>query len=109
VSGPIPDDLGRFEVTGAEPDRWRYRTPSLRNVTLTAPYMHDGSLATLRDVIAFYAGGGAPNPGLDPRIRPLALDAGDVDDLLAFLDSLTGSDVEALVLDAFAAPIGEAR
>ena len=109
LSGPIRDDLGRFEVTQQEADRWRYRTPSLRNVALTSPYMHDGSLATLREVVAFYDRGGVPNPGLDPRIRPLGLDTAQVADLLAFLDSLTGGDVDALVGDAFAAPIGESR
>ncbi len=99
-------DLGRYEVTGLPADRWRYRTPSLRNVALTAPYMHDGSLASLRDVLMFYNRGGVPNEGLDPLIRPLGLTDGEIDDLLAFLQSLTGSNVDALVADAFAAPIG---
>lgn len=99
-------DLGRYEVTGLPGDRWRYRTPTLRNVELTAPYMHDGSLATLRDVILFYARGGVPNEVLDPLIVPLNLSDGDIDDLVAFLESLTGSNVEALVSDAHAAPVG---
>ncbi|MGI9233868.1 MAG: cytochrome-c peroxidase, partial [Woeseiaceae bacterium] len=59
-------DLGRYEVTGLPADRWRYRTPILRNVALTAPYMHDGSLASLRDVLEFYNRGGVPNEVLDP-------------------------------------------
>ncbi|MFN0085053.1 MAG: cytochrome-c peroxidase [Blastocatellia bacterium] len=83
-------DLGRFEQTRAEADRGAFRTPSLRNVARTAPYMHDGSLKTLKDVIDFYIGGGSSNPQLDPEIRPLALSARDRDDLLAFLESLTG-------------------
>ena len=99
-------DLGRYEVTGLPEDRWRYRTPSLRNVALTAPYMHDGSLATLRDVLLFYNGGGVANEGLDPLIGPLGLTDSEISDLLAFLRSLTGSNVDALVSDAHAAPIG---
>jgi len=99
-------DLGRYEVTGSPADRWRYRTPTLRNVELTAPYMHDGSLASLRDVLEFYNRGGVPNDVLDPRIRPLGLSGAEIDDLLAFLLSLTGSNVDALVADAFAAPVG---
>ena len=99
-------DLGRYEVTGRPDDRWRYRTPTLRNVALTAPYMHDGSLATLRDVLLFYDRGGVPNEVLDPLISPLQLSAAEIDDLLAFLQSLTGSNVDALVSDAHAAPVG---
>ncbi len=102
-----PNDLGRYEVTLDPADRWRFRTPSLRNVELTAPYMHDGSLRSLDDVVAFYDAGGVPNEGLDPRIRPLGLDAGERADLVAFLRSLTGSEVPTLVRDAFAAPIGD--
>ncbi len=99
-------DLGRYEVTGLPADRWRYRTPSLRNVALTAPYMHDGSLSALRDVVQFYNRGGVPNEVLDPRIRPLGLTSAEIDDLLAFLESLTGSNIDDIVADAFAAPIG---
>ncbi len=99
-------DLGRYEVTGMPEDRWRYRTPTLRNVALTAPYMHDGSLTTLRDVLDFYNRGGVPNEVLDPLIEPLGLSAVEIEDLLAFLRSLTGSNVDVLVSDAHAAPIG---
>ncbi len=99
-------DLGRYEVTGDPDDRWRYRTPSLRNVALTAPYMHDGSLATLREVLLFYNRGGVPNENLDPLIGPLGLTDTEISDLLTFLQSLTGSNVDDLVTDAFAAPIG---
>jgi cytochrome c peroxidase len=108
VSESPPPDLGRYEITLDPADRWRYRTPGLRNVALTAPYMHDGSLATLREVVDFYARGGVPNEGLDPRIRPLDLSEEEKRDLVAFLESLTGGDVEELVADAFAAPIGDA-
>lgn len=107
VSSPPPNDLGRYEITGDPADRWRYRTPTLRNVALTAPYMHDGSLATLSEVVDFYDRGGVANEGLDPRVRPLGLSPREKQDLVAFLESLTGSDVAALVSDAFAAPVGE--
>ena len=99
-------DLGRYEVTGRPEDRWRYRTPTLRNVALTAPYMHDGSLATLRDVLLFYNRGGVRNEALDPLIERLGLSDAEIEDLLAFLRSLTGSNVDMLVSDAHAAPIG---
>ena len=69
--------------------------------------MHDGSLATLRDVVEYYNRGGVPNQLLDPRVHPLGLSAGDVDNLVAFLMSLTGDDVDRLVADAFAVPIGD--
>ena len=107
VSEPRPSDLGRYEITQRPADRWKYLTPTLRNVALTAPYMHDGSLATLRDVVAFYDTGGFPNEERDPLIRPLGLRPAEVDDLVAFLESLTSRDVAALVEDAFAAPIGD--
>jgi cytochrome c peroxidase len=99
-------DLGRYEVTRHPDDRWKYRTPTLRNIALTAPYMHDGSLPTLRDVVLFYNDGGVPNEVLDPLIAPLGLNDIEIDDLLAFLQSLTGDNVDALVADAHAAPIG---
>ena len=99
-------DLGRYEVTGRPEDRWKYRTPSLRNVALTAPYMHDGSLQTLRDVVQFYNRGGVPNEVLDPLIAPLNLSDREIEDVVAFLRSLTGSNVDMLVRDAHAAPVG---
>ena len=105
VATPL-SDLGRYEVTGIPADRWKYRTPGLRNVALTAPYMHDGSLPTLEAVVRFYAVGGIPNDDLDPLVRPLNLSAAEIGDLVAFLEQLTGSNVAALVADAFAAPIG---
>ena len=109
VSERPPSDLGLYEITQDPADRWKYRTPSLRNVGLTAPYMHDGSLASLGDVVSFYDAGGTPNETLDPLIRPLGLSANQRDDLVSFLEALTGSDVNTLVSDAFAAPIGDAR
>ena len=84
-------DLGRFEVTRQPDDRGRFKTPSLRNVALTAPYMHDGSLATLDVVIDFYDRGAGTNPNLDDQIRPLALSREERQALVAFLRALTGS------------------
>lgn len=81
-------DEGRLAVTGSPADRGRFKTPALRDVSRHAPYMHDGSLATLRDVVAFYNRGGTPNPWRTQRLRPLGLTSGDVDDLIAFLEAL---------------------
>jgi cytochrome c peroxidase len=107
ASEPRPSDLGRYEISGDPNDRWKYKTPGLRNVALTAPYMHDGSLATLRDVVEFYDAGGEPNELLDPAIAPLGLDEKAKDDLVAFLESLTGSNVSTIVADGLAAPVGD--
>jgi cytochrome c peroxidase len=104
-----PNDLGLYEITEQPQDRWKYRTPTLRNVALTAPYMHDGSMASLREVIEFYNAGGVPNEVLDPLIRPLGLSENEIADLVAFLESLTGGNVDELVEDAFAAPVGDPR
>jgi cytochrome c peroxidase len=82
-------DWGRAEVTGKPEDKGAFKTPTLRNVALTAPYMHDGSLATLDDVIEHYNKGGIPNPYLDPEIRPLHLSEREKKDLVEFLKSLT--------------------
>lgn len=83
-------DPGRQAQTKLEADRGAFRTPSLRNVARTSPYMHDGRLKSLREVIDFYIGGGSSNPQLDPSIRPLILSAAERDDLEAFLEALTG-------------------
>ena len=109
VAEPKPADLGRYEITQNPADRWKYRTPSLRNVALTAPYMHNGSFGTLEDVVRFYNAGGVPGETLDTLIRPLGLDDAEIGALVEFLKSLTGTNVEALVLDAYAAPVGDAQ
>jgi cytochrome c peroxidase len=101
------NDIGRYEATGNPQDRWRYRTPSLRNVAITAPYMHDGSLPDLAAVLAYYNQGGVPHPGQDPRIQPLAMDAAALSDLEAFLRSLTGDNVAALRADGRSQVIGD--
>lgn len=79
---------GRAAVTGADDDRGKWKTPTLRSVRLTAPYMHDGSIKTLEEVVAFYARGGNPNPHLDPKMKPLDLSDRDRAALVAFLKSL---------------------
>jgi cytochrome c peroxidase len=84
-------DAGRFTVTKDRADRAAFKTPTLRDVARTAPYMHDGSLATLEDVVEFYDRGGRPNPFLDREIRPLGLSADERRDLVAFLNALTGT------------------
>ena len=87
---------GAFDVTRDPADLGAFRTPSLRNVALTAPYMHDGSLPTLDAVIDHYARGGVGSPREDPRIHGFALDADERADLIAFLQSLTD---DAFVID----------
>jgi len=99
-------DLGRMDITNDPKDLYAFKTPGLRNVALTAPYMHDGSLRTLEDVVQFYTEGGIANPDLDPRIKPLVLDAAEAAALVSFLESLTGDNIEALTEDARSAPIG---
>ena len=82
-------ELGRFAVTGRISDLGRFKTPTLRNVAVTAPYMHDGSLKTLEEVVEFYDKGGEANDFLDGGIRPLKLTEQEKKDLVEFLKSLT--------------------
>ena len=95
-------DQGLIEVTHRGADMGKFRVPTLRNVALTAPYMHDGSLATLEAVLDHYVRGGRRNPHLDARIRPIALSPAERSDLLAFLASLT--DREFVENPEFSAP-----
>ncbi len=80
---------GRFAVTGREEDRGRFKTPTLRGLALTAPYMHDGSLSTLEEVVEFYRRGGRPNTHLDPLLQPIAMSDEDARHLVAFLRALS--------------------
>jgi cytochrome c peroxidase len=89
-------DLGRYGETKNESDKGAFKTPILRNVAETAPYMHDGSLKTLKSVVDFYAGGGNSNPYLDKQIKEIKLSGPERADLVAFLKSLTG-DMPAAV------------
>lgn len=82
-------DVGRYEVTQERADWGAFKTPMLRNIALTSPYMHDGSLNTLEEVVDFYDRGGNPNPNLSPGIKPLFLDDEERKALVAFLQSLT--------------------
>jgi cytochrome c peroxidase len=85
--------LGRFLITKKEPDTAAFKTPDLRNVLVTGPYFHDGSQETLWDVVDHYnKGDGLNNPYLDKDIQPLALTEADIDDLVAFMASLTSPE-----------------
>lgn len=89
------NDQGLIDVTHRAADMGKFRVPTLRNVALTAPYMHDGSLTTLEQVIDHYARGGRKNPRQDSRIRPLFLSQTERADLIAFLRSLTDREFVA--------------
>lgn len=84
-------ELGRFNVTHNIKDLGKFKTPTLRNIALTAPYMHDGSMKTLEEVIEYYdkGGNGQLNPFIDPAIFPLHLTAQEKRDLVSFLNALT--------------------
>ena len=85
-------DMGRFMATGSAADENHFKTPTLRGLALTAPYMHDGSFATLREVVEYYnEGGNRRAPGLDERLEPLGLSEEQVGYLVAFLEALTPS------------------
>jgi cytochrome c peroxidase len=94
-------DRGLFDKTHIRSDMGRFRAPTLRNIAVTAPYMHDGSVRTLDAAVAHYAAGGVVSPLKSPRLRGFALSAEDVADLVAFLNSLTDRDF--LANPAFAA------
>lgn len=91
-------ELGRFALTRDFDDLGSFKTPTLRNVAVTAPYMHDGSLATLREVVEHYNNGGVTEPGdpvndfLSGGIRPLNLTDEEIDDLVAFMEALTSPE-----------------
>jgi cytochrome c peroxidase len=86
----IGDDAGRFDATKDEADRGKFKTPSLRNVALTAPYFHDGHAKTLEEAITLMAKGGAVSPPKDPLLKPVKWDAKQVAQVKAFLESLSG-------------------
>lgn len=83
-------DSGRFVVTQEPADRGAFKTPTLREVARTAPYMHDGGLATLEAVVDYYDRGGNANSGLDAIVRPIGLLVDDKRALVAFLRALSG-------------------
>jgi len=90
------NDVGRFEITEIPEDSWKYKTPSLRNLTVSAPYMHDGSLTTLKEVVEFYNRGGDDNPEKDALMIPLAMTIDEQSSLVAFLKTLTGENIKVL-------------
>lgn len=86
-----PPHIGREKVTGNPRDRGKFKTPALREIARTAPYMHDGSVNTLEEVIDLFNKGGIANSNLEPVIRPLGLTSEEKKDLIAFLRSLNGN------------------
>ena len=100
-------DLGRHEIVKLAITRGAFKTPTLRDVARRPPYMHDGSQATLKDVVAFYDRGGLANSSLSPMMRPLGLTGAERDDLAAFLESLSG-EIDPRVLARPVLPAGPA-
>ncbi len=86
-------DLGRYEITKQAADKGAFKTPTVRDITKTAPYMHDGSQQTLEEVVTFYNIGGEKNKWLDFRMVPLNLTAKEQQDLVAFMKALDSQDV----------------
>lgn len=91
--GPQKEDLGRYNITLRESDKGAFKTPTLRSITETAPYMHDGAFATLEEVIDFLDKGGEANPQLSHLMKPLGLSPQEKTDLIAFLQALTGEPI----------------
>ncbi|EDP76342.1 cytochrome c peroxidase [Hydrogenivirga sp. 128-5-R1-1] len=89
----IDRDLGLYFITKKEKDRGAFKTPTLRNVALTPPYMHNGVLKSLREVVEFYNRGGGNVPNKDPRLKPLNLTEEEKEALVAFLEALTCENV----------------
>jgi cytochrome c peroxidase len=109
LSGPTifsgampPDPEAFFHDTGVSAKPGRFRAPTLRNIAVTAPYMHDGSIGTLKEVIQHYSRGGRPRPEKSGRVSGFAISAAETDDLIAFLESLT--DQRFLTNPAFSNP-----
>lgn len=92
--GPMKEDLGRYNVTRADKDKGAFKTPTLRSITETAPYMHDGAFKTLEEVVDFLDQGGGSNPRLSPLMRPLGLTTEEKADLVMFLKALTGEPIK---------------
>jgi cytochrome c peroxidase len=86
-------ELGRYAVTGQQTDIGAFKTSTLRDVELTSPYMHNGSLKTLIDVVRFYNRSGNANSHLDTRMQPLHLTDAEINDLVEFMRALTSDDV----------------
>ncbi len=95
---PQYNDIGRERVTGMPTDRHKFRVPTLRNIEATFPYMHDGRLGTLEDVLDFYESGMVDSPTLDDQFRQadgsigISFEAGDKEKIIAFLKALTDNN-----------------
>ncbi|WKZ19515.1 MAG: cytochrome-c peroxidase [Candidatus Jettenia sp. CY-1] len=94
ADGPVKEDLGRYNVTKNESDKGAFKTPTLRNIAETAPYMHDGFFPTLFEVVQFYNVGGGRSENKSPHIHSLRLTPEEVNDLIEFLKALTGELVQ---------------
>jgi cytochrome c peroxidase len=94
-------DEGRAKVTKADVDRGAFKTPTLPEVTKRAPYLHDGSMATLREVVEHYNKGGTKNPFLSPKMMPLGLTPPEVDALVAFMQALDGEGYQDVAPTSF--------
>ncbi|QPJ64724.1 MAG: cytochrome-c peroxidase [Candidatus Nitrohelix vancouverensis] len=97
--GPLKEDLGRFNVTKNPDDKGAFKTPGLRHVSRSAPYMHDGSLATLEDVIDFYNRGGDVETNRSPMMTPLGLSKQEKADLVEFMKALEGEAIEPTLVE----------
>jgi cytochrome c peroxidase len=106
LTDPKTSEIGRFAVTRTFDDLGSFKTPTLRNVAVTAPYMHDGSLKTLRDAVVHYNNGGVTVEGdpvndfLSGGIRPLNLTDEQIDDLVVFMEALTSPEFDDLAKEA---------
>jgi cytochrome c peroxidase len=90
--GKDKPDPGRFNVTKDEADRGAFKTPTLRSVAISGPYFHDGSGATLKDAVRTMAGGGKPDPNKSAALQPTGLSEAEIDQIVAFLNSLTSTE-----------------
>ena len=95
----LREDLGAYIRTHKSQTKRSFLTPTLRELTWTAPYMHNGTIATLAEVVDFYNAGGGSDPLKDPRVRPLGLSQEEKSELIAFLEALSGAsfDIDAYV------------
>ncbi len=91
--GPQKKDLGRYKVTHLEKDKRAFKTPTLRSITETTPYMHDGAFKTLEEVIDFLDNGGGDDANKHSLMKPLALTKAEKGELLAFLHALKGEEI----------------
>ncbi len=94
ADGPLKEDLGRYNVTKNDADKGAFKTPTLRNITETGPYMHNGFFPTLFEVVQFYNGGGGRSENKSADIHALRLTGQEVNDLIEFMKALTGELVQ---------------